>query len=224
MKNLNYNWVARLDDDSYFLSPVRYNIFSFMRFNSLEYGFRIISREVPAYDSIFWDYLNTFMKNKKITNNLMFDTCNTKEIGTLSMHNCGSFLGFYNNFFVANVSFFNSKRVQDFLRDFDNNGFIFKYRWSDLLVQSLAVKLFSTQEKVHHFQDFTYAHNSKSPETINFGILQSGKGLSLYNLTDPSWKNVKPFMKNVHFGMETVAFPSVQVESGCSRNTDFILC
>jgi hypothetical protein len=45
-----YRWVMRFDDDSYLLSPIRYNIFGFMEAHNLSYGYRNVARDLPHGD------------------------------------------------------------------------------------------------------------------------------------------------------------------------------
>ena len=57
LRRLGYEWVMRMDDDSFILSPVHYNIFDDMRARNLLYGYRIISKECPT---IFGDFVEGF--------------------------------------------------------------------------------------------------------------------------------------------------------------------
>jgi hypothetical protein len=52
-----YRWVMRFDDDSYLLSPIRYNIFGFMELNGLKYGYRAVARDLPHGDQRWHDEL-----------------------------------------------------------------------------------------------------------------------------------------------------------------------
>jgi hypothetical protein len=67
--------------------------------------------------------------------------------------------GFYNNFFVASLSLFQSKPVQAFLKnEIDRRGFIYRQRYGDLLVHTLAVYAYAPPQRIHRFLDFTYQH------------------------------------------------------------------
>ena len=57
LARLGYEWVMRMDDDSFVLSPVTYNVFDDMRARGLAYGYRTISRECPT---IFGDFVEGF--------------------------------------------------------------------------------------------------------------------------------------------------------------------
>lgn len=60
LSNLGYMWVMRMDDDSFILSPVKYNIFADMRRRGLLYGYRMLSKECPT---IFGDFVDTYAQH-----------------------------------------------------------------------------------------------------------------------------------------------------------------
>lgn len=60
LERLGYEWVMRMDDDSFVLSSINYNIFGDMRQNGLYYGYRTLSRECPV---IFGDFVDTFTRH-----------------------------------------------------------------------------------------------------------------------------------------------------------------
>lgn len=51
---------------------------------------------------------------------------------------------------------------------------IFLDRWNDLSIQSVVVKLFFSDEKIHRFTGWGYAHHSGNPQDPFYGIIQSG--------------------------------------------------
>lgn len=57
LSRLGYKWVMRMDDDSFVLSPVNYNVFGDMRAHGLYYGYRTLSRECPV---IFGDFIDSY--------------------------------------------------------------------------------------------------------------------------------------------------------------------
>ena len=78
-------------------------------------------------------------------------------------------LTFYNNFLITRVDFWLRPDVQSFLGFIDRIGGSYKYRWSDHIVQTVAVQLFMPESNVHQFNDFTYEH-----ATIKKGRLEWG--------------------------------------------------
>lgn len=60
LMRLGYEWVMRMDDDSFVHSPINYNIFEDMRREGLYYGYRTLSRECPV---IFGDFIDTYVSH-----------------------------------------------------------------------------------------------------------------------------------------------------------------
>jgi len=58
LRRLGYEWVMRMDDDSFFLSPLHYNIFDAMRRNDRLYAYRMLSAECPR---VFSDFVRDFV-------------------------------------------------------------------------------------------------------------------------------------------------------------------
>ena len=84
--------------------------------------------------------------------------------------------GFYNNFFVADLEFFQSPNVTAFLRFIDRQGHIFRRRLGDLMIHSMAVYAFAPPERIHRFLDFTYEHSTrnKTDGCVVWGGIQAG--------------------------------------------------
>jgi hypothetical protein len=103
-------------------------------------------------------------------------------------------VGFYNNFFIADISFFTSPPASTLLRIIDESKLIFTHRLGDLVIQSAVVRLFLRPAEVHWFRDFTYEHmtlcrNDKCGYLVRKGCPQNG-GVSRGNgqFTDDEWR------------------------------------
>ena len=55
LRHLGYEWWMRMDDDSFFLSNIDYNVFDAMRGGGYVYGFRALSRECDRMFGAFVD-------------------------------------------------------------------------------------------------------------------------------------------------------------------------
>jgi len=185
MQSLGYEYVMHLDDDSFFLSKVPYNIFHFMRENQFEYAYRNICRESGETGSKWFDFIQQSLKDSNISSiGWILETCIPSKISEpnsieqYTYENCGEGFGFYNNFFVAKISVFLRSDIQLFLNAVDESGNMYKYRWNDLIIQSQAVQLFIPQDRIHRFVGFGYAHFSgplkNIVETKSYGIAQGG--------------------------------------------------
>ena len=82
---------------------------------------------------------------------------------------------FYNNFFIADLNFFLSPQVQDWLRFADKSGKIYRERLGDLILQTAAVYAFANKSQIHRFLDFTYEHFSRDDDGCpRIGALAAG--------------------------------------------------
>ena len=161
---LGYQFVMRLDDDAFVLSPIRYNIFAFMARRKLEYGFRLTSWEhgEPAQRGEFHQFVREYAINKGVSPHWgLADSCPDKSLERFTPERCGQVYTIYNNFFVANVSFWRRPDVQAFVKHVDASKTIYYKRWGDALWHSVALQLFLPRERVHMFDDFAYEHTSR---------------------------------------------------------------
>jgi hypothetical protein len=153
-----YEYIMRLDEDSFLRSPVKYDVFDFMKRNDYNYGFRLCSYEMQVTKRI-WKIWRNIKGSPEPVRDIDLEMC-----------------GIYNNFFVAKLSFFQSNQVQRFLKLVDRQGMIYRRRLGDLMIHSMAVYAFSPQEKIHRFLDFTYEHSTVDSNTgcVIWGGIQAG--------------------------------------------------
>ena len=99
-----------MDDDSFFLSPVPYNIFEDMRRRGALYAYRTLSRECPV---IFGDFVEDFVEYVSQTQRRRLASMR-RLLGPRRKQPGVSYkpwycpgpgrLGFYNNWFVTKIS------------------------------------------------------------------------------------------------------------------------
>ena len=82
--------------------------------------------------------------------------------------------GYYNNFFITRIDFWHQPDVQPFLHHFDRIGGGYKYRWNDLIMQSVVVQIFLPKERVYKFTDWTYEHATMRNGKLNWGGIYQG--------------------------------------------------
>ncbi len=82
--------------------------------------------------------------------------------------------GYYNNFHITRVGFWQQPEVQSFLKHMDRVGGGYKYRWNDLILQSTVVQIFLPKSKVHKFTDWTYEHATTKEGSLFFGGIYPG--------------------------------------------------
>jgi hypothetical protein len=154
----DYKYIMRFDEDSFLRSPVRYDIFDFMETNGYYYGFRLCSYEMQVTQRIWklWRKSNPTLA----------------PIRDIDLGMCGV----YNNFFVANLQFFQSPEVTKFLKFVDRQGMIYRRRLGDLMIHSMTIYSFAPPDKIHRFLDFTYEHSTvdKASGCVMWGGIQAG--------------------------------------------------
>jgi len=161
---LGYQYVMRLDDDAFVLSPIRYNLFTYMAEHRMEYGFRLTSWEhgEPAQKGEFHKFVRQYAQQHAIHPHWgLASSCPDGALERFTPERCGQLYTIYNNFFVANVSFWHRPDVQAFVRHVDASKTIYYHRWGDALWHSVALQLFLPRERVHVFEDFAYEHTSR---------------------------------------------------------------
>jgi hypothetical protein len=182
LANEGYTHVMRMDDDSYLHSRMVYNIFDYMRQNNKRYGFRMPVLEEAVgvgYDVIVDSFLE------------MHPNATSKELVHIFMQE--RYVGFYNNWFIADVSFFLTPPVSSLLELIDLTDIIYTQRTGDLVIHSTAVRLFLHPKQIQYFRDFTYEHmtlcrKDKCGPWIRNGCPQNGgiaRGIGAH--TDEEW-------------------------------------
>ena len=182
-----YRYIARLDEDSFLLSPIHYDIFDHMAAHNYLYGYRMCAYEVEETLPKMW-----FKKWRKSliasSDNSTNNQPQRQALLQISMSNNNSttesqsplLCGLYTNFFVADLEFFGTPEVIKFLREIDRRGLYYRKRFGDLLVHTLAVYAFAPAGQVHRFLDFTYQHatmdyfKDREKECISWGSIQAG--------------------------------------------------
>ena len=177
-----YTHVMRMDDDSYLHSKIKYNIFDYMRANKKKYGFRMPVMEEAVgygYDALIDGFLKL---NPNITSQDLIDAYMQER-----------YVGFYNNWFIAEIDFFLTPPASLLLDLIDQIDIIYKQRTGDLVIHSTVVRLFLRPDQIQYFQDFTYEHmtvcrKKKCGAWVNTGCPQNGgiaRGIGVY--TDTEW-------------------------------------
>ena len=173
-----YTHVMRMDDDSYIYSVIKYNLFDYMRKHGKRYAFR-----QPTADSIGVGYLNTLIDEFLEVNP------NVSKPELVEDYHRQRTLGFYNNWFIADISFFLTPPVSTFLDIVDKSHIMYTQRTNDLLIQSVMVRLFLWPNEIHWFQDFTYEHMTVKKK--HNSTCPSVGGLTRGNGTDESqWRTI----------------------------------
>lgn len=170
-----YTHVMRMDDDSYLHSAIRYNLFDYMRSHNKRYGFRM---PVVEDSNVGYDLVNSFLKDHS-------DHMNQTLI---RLYNQNREIAFYNNWFIADISFFLNPPASLLLDFIDKSNTIYINRTGDLAIHSTVVRLFLRPDEIEWFRDFTYEHMTLCTNANCNGCPQNGgvaRGIGAHS--DEEW-------------------------------------
>ena len=154
VQNLDYIW--RLDDDSFIMSDVIFDVFKYMSEHDILYGYRGISNDMAACVVGLWNNAKRYIKQHNIATQF-FKAWRKNKI-------------YYNNFEISSMKLWLSQNYKDYIDMIDQAGGIYYYRWGDAPIKTIAVTMFVPQSKTHMFRDVSYKHKCKQCLTaVNSG-------------------------------------------------------
>eukprot|EP01134_Creolimax_fragrantissima_P003596 CFRG3596T1 len=174
---MGYEYIMRLDEESFIHSPIAYDLVDFLTQSNTIYGYRQDQIEYPDMAKGWPEAVNAYLQHYDIEPTFLYEHCSPRNIAGLQtgLHDLHSY---YNNFFIARVDFFTSPEVQQFLNYADRTGGYYFHRWGDAIVHTAAVQIFMDKSRVHKFDDFTYEHCTfnKTDSSLVWGGLAIGTG------------------------------------------------
>jgi hypothetical protein len=150
-----YDYVMGLDDDGWIESSVKYNIFEYCRQNN--YKFCYIDRSGDGHQPTVAT-LPEFTREYVIKNDININ-CSLEDI-----HLDDAII---THIFITDVSFWQRDDVQKYLEAVSKSGGIYKYRWGDASIMSLAVKMFMEEKYVSKLDFFQYTHGNHNFSNYN---------------------------------------------------------
>lgn len=145
----NYENYMRLDNDSFILSPIYYDIFEW--FEKVNAIYSYIEPAVQIDHPKVVEGLNKTIKNWIETNNIHTKTnINTIPEGKM----------YYTNFEIANINWFRNSMYKVFYDYIDSIGQIYISRWGDAPIRFLGTSLFLSKENIKPVYGFTYQHGA----------------------------------------------------------------
>ena len=139
-----FEYLFRLDDDSFIDSPVNYDIFLHMRKNNFIYGYHDIKVDGATYVRGLWEASNEFIRSRSIKPKYFNDW----------QYRCV----YFTNFEISRTDFWLSKEYQDFINYIDQLGGMYFHRWGDAPIKTIGVAIFVPPKQVHHYSDIQYSH------------------------------------------------------------------
>ena len=145
----SYNFVWRLDTDSFILNKFGYDVFEKMNTNNSIYGYINIQNDNEGVIKNLWPscskYFNSINKNNIFENDSEF---HFRKV-------------FYTNFEIFNMSWFKSEEYQSFYNYIDESAGIYKYRWGDHVIRYIALNSLVDKDKLLFFNDIDYFHSER---------------------------------------------------------------
>jgi len=150
-----YEKYWRLDDDSFILKKIEYNVFKFMENNQTVYGY--IHTKIPVAPQAKLTERTLLPLVKK---HMKEEDIKTKW-GKINGRN------HYSNFHISQVKFWMKPEVRKFLDCIDKGQGIYAHRWGDHIIQTLTLKLFATEKQMKRMPWIHYNHGSHNFEVIS---------------------------------------------------------
>lgn len=147
LNEMEYDYYARLDDDSYFLSPINYNIFEFMKDNNLTYGYLIKMLEAPH---VVQGLFNFIIDN--VDPNSVLDT-KYRFIEDREM------VYYYNNFEIVNIKKYYTNQVKEINKKIHESGNVYYYRWGDAPIRTILLSIFFDKNQIKRLPNVDYRHH-----------------------------------------------------------------
>ena len=175
---MKYEYLMRLDSDSYFPKSVKLDPFARMVDHGLNYGYLIEEtngnqvkkdnkNQNGKYESGKENEIENEKKSLKNLEYYMKEFINIYDIRPINLHSILSSNGnlisksYYNNFEILRLPFFRNSGYIDFFNFLDENNLFFTEGWSDSQIRHLGVSLFASPQTVHTFVNFlSYQHQS----------------------------------------------------------------
>lgn len=144
-----YDFVWRLDTDSFILNNFGYDVFEKMSLNQAVYGYVNIQNDHEGVIKNLWPFCEKYFLN--VNKDGIFK--NNKDFHFRKV--------FYTNFEVFNMSWFKDADYQSFYNYIDESAGIYKYRWGDHVIRYIALNSLVDKSQLLFFNDIDYFHSER---------------------------------------------------------------
>jgi len=135
-----FDYVWRLDTDSFLTRPLPYNPFEKLAEQKAVYGYLTSFCDIPEVTTNLLETTNDFIQQK---------------LGKLRPFNWERRL-YYTNFEILDVDWFRRSGYLDYFDYLDQAGGIYYWRWGDHVIRYLGLEIFGSQ--THLFENIGYRH------------------------------------------------------------------
>ena len=194
----SYYW--RLDAHSFIFAPKPIkDPFEIMLRQQIQYAFIMVNEEGSPYVNGLWSFFHDFLNQQCLKPSVALRQTQTTFYGGYSL------AIIFNNFAIANVSLFRDHvLMRAWLDKVDRSGGIYRYRWGDAPIHTLAITQFISREHIVRLRYFGYMHRHEY--ACASGMKQ-----------DLCKQQVKPFLSNLNIKY-------LKYQDGCYPSTRIRLC
>ena len=141
-----YDFYMRMDDDSFILSPLKFNVFELMRDKGYKYAYRVILKDRPHVCVGFGDLVKQYfcMRGHRLNYRLP-----------------PPYMIYYTNFEICDISWFKGRVWQEYFEAVDRAGGIWRHRWGDALIRYYGVVHLMEESSVYCLKQLHYHHQSE---------------------------------------------------------------
>jgi hypothetical protein len=149
-----FTFYWRLDSHSYIFGPKPIeDPFEIMQKRRIQYAFIMANEEGKVFATGLWPFFREFQKNHSLKASAAFKKTQTTQFGQYSL------AIIFTNFAIANVSLFRDHSLmRAWLHKVDRNGGIYRHRWGDAPVHTLALTQFIERDQIVRLRYFGYFH------------------------------------------------------------------
>jgi hypothetical protein len=152
-----FTFYWRLDAHSYIFGPKPIeDPFEIMQKRHIQYAFAMVNEEGEGYATGLWSLFHSFLTHHCLKSSKALRKTQTGWFGGYSLSIV------FTNFAIANVSLFRDHSlVRAWLHRVERDGGIYRFRWGDAPIHTLAVTQFLERDQVVRFRYFGYMHRTE---------------------------------------------------------------
>lgn len=141
-----YDYYMRLDDDSFILSPLKFNVFEHMRRNGKKYAYRVVLNDRPHVCAGLGELVKEYFASRNIR---------------LACKLPPPYKLFYTNFEICDLEWFRGNPWQDYFAAVDEAEGIWRNRWGDAPIRYYGVANLLPARALWCVKELHYRHQSE---------------------------------------------------------------